>query len=114
MRLDKGEMRVGVITADVKLGDNWCDASKVGRAFFIDTVWCTCVCMFVVDAGTVDREGGREEGAGRECMERAMMRTYAHMHTLSQTQFFGVLRDGEKEVAAGSKLKVCVYRARER
>jgi hypothetical protein len=37
VKLEKGEVRVGVITANVKLGDNWCDRSKVGQAFFLDT-----------------------------------------------------------------------------
>ena len=37
MRVDRGEVRVGVISAETKLGDNWCDASKVGHALFLDT-----------------------------------------------------------------------------
>lgn len=44
VRVDKGEMRIGIISDDVKLGDNWCDASKVGHAFFLDTVGI-CVCL---------------------------------------------------------------------
>ena len=37
VRVDRGEVRVGIITADVKLGENWCDGSKVDRAIFLDT-----------------------------------------------------------------------------
>ena len=37
MRVDRGEVHVGVISAETKLGDNWCDASKVGHALFLDT-----------------------------------------------------------------------------
>ena len=37
VRVDRGEVRVGVISAESKLGDNWCDASKVGHALFLDT-----------------------------------------------------------------------------
>jgi hypothetical protein len=37
VRVDRGEVRVGVITAETKLGDNWCDASKAGHALFLDT-----------------------------------------------------------------------------
>jgi len=31
------QVRIGMITAEVKLGESWCDASKVGRAIFLDT-----------------------------------------------------------------------------
>ena len=37
VRIDKGEVRIGVLSAHVKLGDNWCDDSRVGHAFFLDT-----------------------------------------------------------------------------
>ena len=37
VRMDRGEVRIGVITADVKLGDNWCDRDQIGRAIFLDT-----------------------------------------------------------------------------
>jgi hypothetical protein len=37
VRIDRGEVRIGMITAEVKLGESWCDASKVGRAIFLDT-----------------------------------------------------------------------------
>ena len=37
VRVDRGEVRVGVIVGDVRLGDNWCDKDHVGRAFFLDT-----------------------------------------------------------------------------
>ena len=37
VRVDRGEVRVGVIVGDVRLGENWCDKDHVGRAFFLDT-----------------------------------------------------------------------------
>ena len=36
VRLDRGNVRVGALTADVRLGENWCEPTLVGKAFFLD------------------------------------------------------------------------------
>lgn len=36
LKVERGDVRIGMVSETVLLGENWCSADKVGKVFYLD------------------------------------------------------------------------------